>query len=106
MLGNVRLDGRKFDEIRKTTFERNFLKYPEGSVLVTQGNTKVIITASVMENVPRFLQDTGTGWITAEYNMLPRATQSRNARDDHPNASPGCQPGSTRFQVAGAGSTR
>ena len=81
MLGNVRLDGRKFDEIRKTTFERNFLQYPEGSVLVTQGNTKVIITASVMENVPRFLQDTGTGWITAEYNMLPRATQSRNSRE-------------------------
>ncbi|NVM18586.1 MAG: ribonuclease PH [Candidatus Lokiarchaeota archaeon] len=81
MLGNVRLDGRNFDEIRKTTFERNFLQYPEGSVLVTQGNTKVIITASVMENVPRFLQDTGTGWITAEYNMLPRATQSRNARE-------------------------
>ena len=81
MLGNVRLDGRKFDEIRKTTFERNFLQYPEGSVLVTQGNTKVIVTASVMENVPRFLQDTGTGWITAEYNMLPRATQSRNARE-------------------------
>ena len=66
MLGNVRFDGRKFDEIRKTTFERNFLQYPEGSVLVTQGNTKVIVTASVMENVPRFLQDTGTGWITAE----------------------------------------
>jgi ribonuclease PH len=81
MLGNVRLDGRKFDEIRKTTFERNFLKYPEGSVLVTQGSTKVIITASIMENVPRFLQDTGTGWITAEYNMLPRATQSRNSRE-------------------------
>ena len=81
MIGNVRLDGRKFDEIRKTTFERNFLQYPEGSVLVTQGNTKVIVTASVMENVPRFLQDSGTGWITAEYNMLPRATHSRNARE-------------------------
>jgi len=81
MLGNARFDGRKFDEIRKTTFERNFLQYPEGSVLVTQGNTKVIITASVMENVPRFLQDTGTGWITAEYNMLPRATHSRNNRE-------------------------
>ena len=81
MLGNGRFDGRKFDEIRKTTFERNYLKYPEGSVLVTQGNTNVIITASVMENVPRFLQDTGTGWITAEYNMLPRATQSRNSRE-------------------------
>ncbi|MFX0075753.1 MAG: ribonuclease PH, partial [Candidatus Hermodarchaeota archaeon] len=81
MLGNERFNGRKFDEIRKTTFERNFLKYPEGSVLVTQGSTKVIVTASVMDNVPRFLQDTGTGWITAEYNMLPRATQSRNQRE-------------------------
>jgi ribonuclease PH len=81
MLGNARFDGRKFGEIRKTTFERNFLQYPEGSVLVTQGNTKVIITASVMDNVPRFLQDTGTGWITAEYNMLPRATHSRNKRE-------------------------
>jgi len=81
MLGNGRFDGRDFDEIRKVTFERNFLNYPEGSVLVTQGNTKIIVTASVMENVPRFLQDTGTGWITAEYNMLPRATQSRNQRE-------------------------
>ena len=81
MLGNARFDGRDFDEIRKITFERNFLKFPEGSVLVTQGNTKIIVTASVMENVPRFLQDTGTGWITAEYNMLPRATQSRNQRE-------------------------
>ncbi|HUW91346.1 MAG TPA: ribonuclease PH, partial [Candidatus Nanopelagicaceae bacterium] len=81
MLGNARFDGRDFDEIRKIAFERNFLKFPEGSVLVTQGNTKVIVTASIMENVPRFLQDTGTGWITAEYNMLPRATQSRNQRE-------------------------
>jgi len=81
MLGNVRLDGRTFEEIRKTTIERNFLKYPEGSVLITQGNTKVIVTASVLENVPRFLVDTGTGWITAEYNMLPRATQNRNSRE-------------------------
>ena len=81
MLGNARFDGRTFDEIRKTTIERNFLKYPEGSVLITQGNTKVIVTASVLENVPRFLVDTGTGWITAEYNMLPRATQNRNSRE-------------------------
>ena len=81
MLGNGRFDGRDFDEIRKVTFERNFLNFPEGSVLVTQGNTKIIVTASVMENVPRFLQDTGTGLITAEYNMLPRATQSRNQRE-------------------------
>jgi len=77
----IRLDGRKFDEIRKTTIERNYLKYPEGSVLITQGNTKIIVTASVQEFVPRFLENTGSGWITAEYNMLPRATFTRNNRD-------------------------
>jgi len=57
------------------------LKYPEGSVLITQGNTKVIVSASVQESVPRFLADTGSGWITAEYSMLPRATQYRNNRE-------------------------
>jgi len=81
MLGNKRYDGRKFDELRKITIKRNFLKYPEGSVLITQGSTKVIVTASVVESVPRFLVDTGTGWITAEYSMLPRATQVRNQRE-------------------------
>jgi len=81
MVGDIRFDGRKFDEIRKTTIERNYLKYPEGSVLITQGNTKVIVTASIIESVPRFLVDTGTGWITAEYSMLPRATQVRNQRE-------------------------
>ena len=60
---------------------RNYLKYPEGSVLISQGDTKVIVTASVQEFVPRFLADTGTGWITAEYSMLPRATQNRNNRE-------------------------
>ncbi|MFW9879758.1 MAG: ribonuclease PH [Candidatus Thorarchaeota archaeon] len=77
----MRFDGRKFDELRKTTIKRNFLKYPEGSVLITQGSTKVIVTASIIDSVPRFLVDTGTGWITAEYSMLPRATQVRNQRD-------------------------
>ncbi|MFX0071616.1 MAG: ribonuclease PH [Candidatus Hermodarchaeota archaeon] len=77
----IRIDGRKLDEIRNTTIKRNFLKYPEGSVLITQGNTKIIVTASVLDYVPRFLEDTGTGWITAEYSMLPRATQVRNSRD-------------------------
>ncbi|MFW9879385.1 MAG: ribonuclease PH, partial [Candidatus Thorarchaeota archaeon] len=81
MPGKIRFDGRSFDELRKTTFKRNFLKYPEGSVLITQGNTKIIVTASVIESVPRFLVDTGTGWITAEYSMLPRATQVRNQRE-------------------------
>jgi len=81
MSGSIRFDGRKFDEIRKTTIKRAYLKYPEGSVLITQGNTKIIVTASVVESVPRFLVDTGTGWITAEYSMLPRATQVRNKRE-------------------------
>ncbi|MHA1342820.1 MAG: ribonuclease PH [Promethearchaeota archaeon] len=81
MVKKNRIDGRKYNEIRKTTIERNYLKYPEGSVLITQGNTKIIVTASIIESVPRFLLDTGTGWITAEYSMLPRATQIRNNRD-------------------------
>ena len=81
MINKTRLDGRNNDEIRKTTIERNYLKYPEGSVLITQGNTKIIISASVQETVPRFLADTGSGWITAEYSMLPRATQYRNNRE-------------------------
>ena len=81
MVGNIRVDGRNFNEIREITIKRNFLKYPEGSVLIAQGGTKVIVTASVLESVPRFLVDSGTGWITAEYSMLPRATQVRNQRD-------------------------
>ena len=81
MQANARFDGRNFDEIRKTTIQRNYLKYPEGSVLISQGSTKIIIAASVVETVPRFLTDTGTGWITAEYSMLPRATHVRNNRE-------------------------
>ncbi len=81
MAGNIRFDGRKFNEIRTTKIKRNYLKYPEGSVLISQGSTKIIVTASVMDSVPRFLSDTGTGWITAEYSMLPRATHVRNQRD-------------------------
>jgi ribonuclease PH len=81
MVGNARIDGRQFDEIREITIKRNFLKYPEGSVLIAQGDTKIIVTASVIESVPRFLVDSGTGWITAEYSMLPRANQTRKQRD-------------------------
>ncbi|MFX0039700.1 MAG: ribonuclease PH [Promethearchaeota archaeon] len=83
MAGNIRFDGRKFDELRNFQVKRNYLKYPEGSVLITQGGTKIIVTASVIESVPRFLIDTGTGWITAEYSMLPRATQVRNQRETY-----------------------
>jgi ribonuclease PH len=81
MVETQRIDGRKFDEIRPTEIIRGYLKYPEGSVLIIQGDTKVIVTASVLDYVPRFLADTGTGWITADYNMLPRATQTRTSRE-------------------------
>lgn len=76
-----RVDGRKFDELRPTKITRNFTKYGEGSVLVETGDTIVLCTASVEEKVPPFLKGTGQGWVTAEYSMLPRATQTRKTRE-------------------------
>lgn len=75
-----RLDGRALDKLRKVEIKRNFLKYAEGSCLVEFGNTKVICTASVDENVPPFLKGSGNGWVTAEYGMLPRSCKSRIQR--------------------------
>jgi ribonuclease PH len=76
----MRLDGRGSDKIRKVTITRNYLKYAEGSCLIEMGNTKVICSASVEETVPPFLKNSGTGWVTAEYGMLPRSCQSRIPR--------------------------
>lgn len=76
----VRIDGRGLDKLRKVTITRNYLKYPEGSCLIEMGNTRVICTASVEEGVPQFLRNSGTGWVTAEYGMLPRSCQSRIPR--------------------------
>lgn len=76
----VRIDGRGSDKLRKVTITRNYLKYPEGSCLIEMGNTRVICTASVEESVPPFLRNSGTGWVTAEYGMLPRSCQSRIPR--------------------------
>lgn len=76
-----RIDGRKNDEIRTVKITPNFTVHAEGSVLIEMGGTKVICTASVEEKVPPFLKDTGLGWVTAEYAMLPRATHTRKARD-------------------------
>jgi ribonuclease PH len=76
-----RIDGRKPDELRPIKITRNYLKDPEGSVLMEMGQTKVICTASVENGVPPFLRGKGTGWITAEYQMLPRSTQTRTARE-------------------------
>ena len=66
---------------RKTKIIRNYLMHPEGSVLIETGNTKVICTASVQEGVPPFLIDSGKGWVTAEYGMLPRSTETRMKRE-------------------------
>ena len=77
----ARIDGRANDEIRPITITRNFNKYAEGSVLIEAGDTKVVCTATVDEKVPPFLRGKGQGWITAEYSMLPRATEVRNVRE-------------------------
>ena len=76
----VRSDGRGLDKLRKVIITRNYLKYPEGSCLIELGNTRVVCTASIEESVPPFLKDTGTGWVTAEYGMLPRSCQTRIKR--------------------------
>lgn len=76
----IRQDGRGLDKIRKVQINRNYIKYAEGSCLIELGNTKVICTASIEESVPPFLKGTGTGWVTAEYGMLPRSCQTRIQR--------------------------
>ena len=76
-----RHDGRKADELRPVSFQRGFTRYAEGSVLVNFGETRVLCNASVEESVPPFMRGEGRGWVTAEYAMLPRATQSRSPRE-------------------------
>ncbi len=87
----MRPSGRAADELREVKITRHYTKYAEGSVLVEFGDTKVICTASLERNVPRWLKGTGQGWVTAEYGMLPRATGERNNRE----ASRGKQGGRT-----------
>ena len=77
----MRPDGRKNNEIRDVKVHRNFIGAAEGSVLISMGNTRVICTASIEDRVPLFLRDQKRGWITAEYSMLPRATQARVVRE-------------------------
>ncbi len=86
-----RNDGRFNTDLRPITITRNFIKHAEGSVLIEFGDTRVICTASVEELVPPFLRGKGTGWVTAEYSMLPRATHTRSPRE----ASKGKQGGRT-----------
>lgn len=77
----MRKDGRAANALRQIVITPNFTKYAEGSVLVEFGDTKVICTASVDERVPPFLKGRGTGWVTAEYGMLPRSTDTRVQRE-------------------------
>ena len=77
----TRPSGRQANELRKIQITRGFTSHAEGSVLVEFGETKVICTASLEGNVPRFLKGSGKGWVTAEYGMLPRSTGSRMDRE-------------------------
>ncbi len=79
--GLVRFDGRRKDQVRPVKVTRHFIKHAEGAVLIEMGDTKVICTASVEEKVPPFLKGKGTGWVTAEYAMLPRSTHERSPRE-------------------------
>jgi ribonuclease PH len=77
----MRVDGRENKQLRPVHIEKHFIKHAEGSVLITIGDTKVICTASIDDKVPPFMRGGGKGWITAEYAMLPRATEQRNVRE-------------------------
>ena len=77
----VRTDGRTPDELRPVLITPGYLPYAEGSVLIEMGNTRVVCAASLEDRVPPFLRNSGQGWLTAEYAMLPRATQTRTARE-------------------------
>jgi len=77
----MREDGRQNHKIRPVKITRDYLKYAEGSCLVEAGGTKIICSASVQDRVPPHLHDTGTGWVTSEYAMLPRATDTRSERE-------------------------
>lgn len=76
-----RHDGRQVNQLRQVKIERGFTRYAEGSVLISFGETRVLCNASVEEKVPPFMRGEGRGWVTAEYSMLPRATQTRSARE-------------------------
>jgi ribonuclease PH len=77
----VRVEGRPWNEIRDIRITRDFLRYPEGSVLIEMGQTKVICTATMEDKAPAFLRNTGRGWLTSEYAMLPGSTHSRTDRE-------------------------
>ena len=81
MSQEIRFDGRTSSQLRPVQFTTGFIEYPEGSVLIAMGKTRVLCNASIQNSVPEWMIGRGKGWITAEYAMLPRATQTRNRRE-------------------------
>jgi ribonuclease PH len=77
----MRAGGRRADQLRPVRIQRRYTRHAEGSVLVEFGETRVLCTASVEERVPPFLKESGRGWVTAEYGMLPRSTNTRTERE-------------------------
>src|SRR5579864_5519717 len=77
----IRSDGRALDALRPVTIEAQYMKYAEGSALISIGNTRVLCAASIEDRVPQWMKGRGVGWVTAEYSMLPRATQERTQRE-------------------------
>lgn len=77
----MRIDGRQPDQLRPLTMERGFAKFAEGSCLIKLGDTHMLVTATVEDRVPPFMKGKGSGWVTAEYSMLPRSGRQRNQRD-------------------------
>ncbi len=79
----IRFEGRKADQLRPVQFSTSFIEYPEGSVLISMGKTKVLCNATLQNSVPDWMAGRGKGWITAEYAMLPRATHTRTKRETY-----------------------
>ncbi len=89
----MRPSGRKPDQLRAVSFERNYIKHAEGSCLVRFGDTHVLCTASLEERVPPWMKGLGKGWVTAEYGMLPRSTGDRMRREASAGKQSGPHPG-------------
>ena len=100
-----RASGRQNGELREISITRGYTKYAEGSVLVEFGDTKVLCNATIEDSVPRFLKGSGQGWVTAEYAMLPRSTDTRMAREStrSPKSSEKCGDTETNRKIAPGG---
>ena len=101
----MRTDGRKPKQLRPLRITPSYLKTADGSVLIEVGDTKVICTAKLEERVPQFLRNSGKGWITAEYGMLPGSSQARIGRESARGKIGGCQDGPCAFCTTARGSS-